>query len=281
MSLTHFPFLACLRSLTPGLQEDEIEQDFEYARRAIDFEHEEDDEEDEEESEIENEHEYQDEILFPDPKEIEESDHEVMIQSNENHYRASTSTSYSDDRSSMPSESRYEPQMIDHKKPIFRYVPRPLAPVPPPNLAHHDHEPVPASRNMSPPRMQAGQRPHNISNIPPHDIPLDKINGKSVLQRKPPVNIAPAWARPPPPPQPSGRIDFDLSGPDSPPLETLASLADEQYRQYYSKRSFIVQERIKDYTGSKKKKKKSHRHSKKGKRSHNDKGSNSKDVLVS
>lgn len=293
MSLTHFPFLACLRSLTPGLQEDEIEQDLEYARHTIDFEHEDDedgnDEEEGRESEIEIDHEreqqYEDQVLFPDTKENEESDHEAMIESHEDPYRPSE---YSEERASMANQSQYESQLPDHRKPTFRYIPRPLAPLPPPNMAHHEHEPVPLLRGTFSPRM-AAQRPLTLTNMPAsHDAAtaaMDKMNGKNVLARKAPVNIAPAWARPPPLPQPSGRIDFDLSGPDSPPLETLASLADEQYRQYYSKRSFIVQERIKDYTGSKKKKKKG-RHSKKAKRSDadrttRDKGSTSKDVLVS
>jgi hypothetical protein len=293
MSLTHFPFLACLRSLTPGLQEDEIEQDLEYARHTIDFEHEDDedgnDEEEGRESEIEIDHDreqqYEDQVLFPDTKENEESDHEAMIESHEDPYRPSE---YSEERASMANQSQYESQLPDHRKPTFRYIPRPLAPLPPPNMAHHEHEPVPSLRGTFSPRM-AAPRPLTLPNMPAsHDAAaaaMDKMNGKNVLARKAPVNIAPAWARPPPLPQPSGRIDFDLSGPDSPPLETLASLADEQYRQYYSKRSFIVQERIKDYTGSKKKKKKG-RHSKKAKRSDadrttRDKGSTSKDVLVS
>lgn len=281
MSLTHFPFLACLRSLTPGLQADEIAQDMHFARNIIDYEREEedddDDDDDEEEEESEVDHEYEDEVLFPDPKENEVSENEQpLIESSEqehHHYRPSEL--YTVGR---PPDSRYEPQVPDHKKPTFRYIPRPLAPLPPPSMAHHEHDPVPASNGMSPPHPHmAAQRPPPIPSSPP-----DRMNGKNIVQRKPPVNIAPAWARPPPPPQPSGRIDFDLSGPDSPPLETLASLADEQYRQYYSKRSFIVQERIKDYTGSKKKKKKSHRHGKKAKRAHAEgKSSSSKDVLVS
>ena len=274
MSLTHFPFLACLRSLTPGLQDDEIAQDMHFARNIIDYEQEEEDVDEEEESEID--HEYEDEVLFPDPKENEVSENEQpLIESSEQHHHYRPSELYTVGR---PPDSRYEPQLPDHKKPTFRYIPRPLAPLPPPSMAHHEHDPVPASNGMSPPHPHmAAQRPPPIPSSPP-----DRMNGKNIVQRKPPVNIAPAWARPPPPPQPSGRIDFDLSGPDSPPLETLASLADEQYRQYYSKRSFIVQERIKDYTGSKKKKKKSHRHGKKAKRAHAEgKSSSSKDVLVS
>jgi hypothetical protein len=270
--------LACLRSLTPSLQEDEIDRDMHFARNVIDYEQEqEEDDEEEEESEID--HEYEDEVLFPDPKENEVSENDQpLIESSEQQHHYRSSDMYVMAR---PTDARYEPQIPDYKKPTFRYIPRPLAPLPPPSLAHHEHDLVPASNGMSsPPPHMAAPQPPPIPLSPP-----DKMNGKNMVQRKPPVNIAPAWARPPPPPQPSGRIDFDLSGPDSPPLETLASLADEQYRQYYSKRSFIVQERIKDYTGSKKKKKKSHRHGKKAKRTHGDhtegKRSSSKDVLVS
>ncbi|KAJ2960134.1 hypothetical protein NQZ79_g4526 [Umbelopsis isabellina] len=247
-----------------SLQEDEIEQDLAFARNRVDFDQEDDDVEDEEEEEEEDgedeqeevahevEHEFDDQLLFPEPGDAEESDHEHMIDRPE-------ARSYT--HAPLTRDSRYDAHGSHQRDASVGYnMPRPLAPQPPPKPPHYEqqqevkptiHSPPPGAPVTSGPTsaMSSAQQQAAIQE-------LLELYGKTVLAaRKPPVNIAPAWARPPPPPEPSGRIDFDLSGPDSPPLETLASLADEQYRQYYSKRSFIVQERIKDYATSKKKKK--------------------------
>ncbi|KAG2174163.1 hypothetical protein INT43_004183 [Umbelopsis isabellina] len=158
-------------------------------------------------------------------------------------------------------DSRYDAQRPDHRDGSVGYnVSRPLAPQPPPKPPHYDQQQeVKPTIQSPPPGAPITSGPNSAMSSAQQQAAIQELlelYGKTVMAaRKPPVNIAPAWARPPPPPEPSGRIDFDLSGPDSPPLETLASLADEQYRQYYSKRSFIVQERIKDYATSKKKKK--------------------------
>jgi hypothetical protein len=252
--LDRFPFLGCVRSLTPGLQEDEIEQDLAYARNRVDFDQEdEEEEEDDAEEEIENEQEFDDQLLFPEPADAEESEHEHMIDRQD-------PQSYSQVPQSR--DSRYDLQDSDPRNASLRYnIPRPLAPQPPPKAPHYEQQQqdVKPTIGSPPPGAPVTSGPTSAMSSAQQQAAIHELlelYGKTVLAaRKPPVNIAPAWARPPPPPEPSGRIDFDLSGPDSPPLETLASLADEQYRQYYSKRSFIVQERIKDYATSKKKKK--------------------------
>ncbi|CAM0142152.1 unnamed protein product [Umbelopsis sp. WA50703] len=245
---------ADLKQANDQFYEDEIEQDLAYARNRVDFDQEdEEEEEDDAEEEIENEQEFDDQLLFPEPADAEESEHEHMIDRQD-------PQSYSQIPQSR--DSRYDLQDSDPRNASLRYnIPRPLAPQPPPKAPHYEQQQqdVKPTIGSPPPGAPVTSGPTSAMSSAQQQAAIHELlelYGKTVLAaRKPPVNIAPAWARPPPPPEPSGRIDFDLSGPDSPPLETLASLADEQYRQYYSKRSFIVQERIKDYATSKKKKK--------------------------